>query len=111
MYLDVNPFSIPMRWGWARELAKQRHGERSVIVFYRAPCGRRMRNLGEVHRFLRITGSELGIDLFCFDSLVQCFKEFKPDIIYCQIKGTIGFSNLSFNGLLCISVLSRHKLW
>lgn len=104
---NVNPFSIPMRWGWARELAKQRHGERSVIVFYRAPCGRRMRNLGEVHRFLRITGSELGIDLFCFDSFVQCFKEFKPDIIYCQIKDiSYGKENVRVS---CVNSVDRQN--
>lgn len=80
-----------MRWGWSRDLAKQRHGKRPVVVFYRGPCGRLMRNLGEVHRYLRITGSELGIDLFCFDSLVHCFKDFQPGMIYCQINGTIDF--------------------
>ncbi|KAI9552321.1 hypothetical protein GHT06_022686 [Daphnia sinensis] len=104
---NVNPFSIPMRWGWARELAKKRQGGRSLIVFYRAPCGRRMRNLAEVHRYLRITGSELGIDLFCFDSLVQCFKEFKPDIIYCQIKDiSYGKENVRVS---CVNSVDRQN--
>ncbi|XP_057377390.1 histone-lysine N-methyltransferase SETDB1-like isoform X2 [Daphnia carinata] len=104
---NVNPFSIPMRWGWARELAKQRQGESSLIVFYRAPCGRRVRNLEEVHRYLRITGSELGIDLFCFDSLVQCFKEFKPNIIYCQIKDiSYGKENVRIS---CVNSIDRQS--
>lgn len=84
--LDSNPLSIPMLCGWSREIARQQHGERLIIV-YRGPCGRRMRNMGEVHRYLRITGSKLGVDLFCFDSFVHCFTEYEPEVIYSQIKG------------------------
>lgn len=46
-----------------------------------------MRNMDEVHRYLRVTGSELSVDLFCFDSYVHCFTEFEPEIILSEIKG------------------------
>lgn len=90
-FLDVNPLSIPLRCGWSREFAAQRKTARTVIVIYRAPCGRRMRNMDELHRYLRITKSELGVDLFCFDSRVNCFREFEPEIVYSRIEGKLQF--------------------
>ena len=75
-----------MLWGWAREV-KENEKIQDRIVIYRAPCGRRLRNMDEVHRYLRLTGSQLGVDLFSFDSCVQCFKEFQPSVIYCSLKG------------------------
>ena len=75
-----------MLCGWSRDLAKQQHGERLTIV-YRAPCGRRMRNMDEVHRYLRLTENQLGVDLFCFDSFVLCFTEFEPEVVYSKING------------------------
>lgn len=89
--VDVNPFSIPMRWGWSREIGKQRNSARNVVVFYRAPCGRRVRNMDELHRYLRITKSELGVDLFCFDNRFDCFRQFEPEIVYSRIEGKLLF--------------------
>ena len=73
-----------MLWGWARDVTKK---VKQSIVVYRSPCGRRLRNMDEVHRYLRLTGSHLGVDLFSFDSCVQCFKEFKPKVIRSAING------------------------
>jgi histone-lysine N-methyltransferase SETDB1 len=50
-----------------------------------------MRNMDELHRYLRITKSELGVDLFCFDSRVNCFREFEPEIVYSRIEGKLQF--------------------
>jgi len=86
LFSDFNPLSIPMKCGWSREVTKQRHGGRRNIV-YRGPCGRRMRNMDEVHRYLRLTGCQLSVDLFCFDSFVHCFTEFQPEVVYSQLKG------------------------
>lgn len=69
-------------------VTKTRNGGRLSIV-YRGPCGRRMRNMDEVHRYLRLTLSDLGIDLFCFDSFVHCFAEFEPAVVYSTIKGQV----------------------
>ena len=73
-----------MLWGWARDVVKKIE---QTIVVYRAPCGRRLRNMNEVHRYLRWTGSKLGVDLFSFDCRVECFKEFEPEVTYTSING------------------------
>ena len=70
--------------GWARGVTKK---VKQSIVDYRSPCGRRLRNMDEVHRYLRLTGSQLGVHLFSFDCRVECFKEFKPEAIYRLING------------------------
>ena len=75
-----------MRLGWSREMSKQRLGSKRFIE-YRAPCGRRMRNMDEVHRYLRLTGCQLGVDLFSFDHCVHCFTEFEPEVIYSRLNG------------------------
>lgn len=48
------------------------------VVFYRTPCGRRLRSLHEVENFLDITGSNLAIDNFCCDTEVHAHHEFIP---------------------------------
>ena len=78
-----------MLWGWSREIMKQNtdKSKHLIDVIYRAPCGRRLRNLEEVHRYLRLTGSQLGVDLFSFDGCVQCFEVFKPERICTYFNG------------------------
>ncbi|XP_046453809.1 histone-lysine N-methyltransferase SETDB1-like isoform X2 [Daphnia pulex] len=101
---NLNPLSIPMLCGWSREVAKQRHGERLSII-YRAPCGRRMRNMDEVHRYIRLTGSQLGVDLFCFDNFVHCFTEFEPEVVYSKINDiTYGKENVRVS---CVNSIDR----
>lgn len=93
-----------MSCGWSREVAKQRHGERLSII-YRAPCGRRMRNMDEVHRYLRLTESQLGVDLFCFDNFVHCFTEFEPEVVYSKINDiTYGKENVRVS---CVNSIDR----
>ena len=105
---DENPLSIPMLWGWAREVMNIKQ----PIINYRAPCGRRLSNIDEVHGYLCMTGSKLGVDLFSFDILVQCFKEFKPKVVCAPITGN-PFKNswcckqFMFN----ICVQFRYHLW
>lgn len=67
-YRDVNPYAIPVICGWDRQVciisnAKMKHKRE---IFYIAPCGRRLRNIEEVNRFLESTDSGLSIDLFTF---------------------------------------------
>ena len=45
-----NPLLIPIMLGWQRELVKHKTGQKRNI-FYRAPCGRRLRDLSEVHEW------------------------------------------------------------
>lgn len=76
-----------MLLGWSRQVSKQRLASRRSVG-YRAPCGRRMRNMHEVHRYLRLTGCQLGVDLFSFDQYVHCFTEFEPLVVYSRLNGT-----------------------
>ena len=86
-FADHNPLSIPMQCGWLREVTKQSFGGNPRIL-YRAPCGRRLRNMDEVHRYLRFTGCQLSVDLFCYDAAIRCFSEFEPKVVYSRINGT-----------------------
>lgn len=45
-------------------------------VVYKAPCGRTLRRMDEVHMYLRITKSDLTVDLFDFNVYVRCLAEF-----------------------------------
>ncbi|XP_077519248.1 histone-lysine N-methyltransferase eggless-like isoform X2 [Amblyomma americanum] len=75
-----NPLAIPSFYGWERQILKQSKKSKRRVQ-YTAPCGRRLRNIEEVAHFLRLCKSLLTVDLFCFDSLVSTFCEFKPEII------------------------------
>ena len=75
--------------GWARDVINSKSSIKHPTVNYRAPCRRRLRNMDEVHRYLRLTGSHLGVDLFSFDSRVQGFKQFQPSIICAYINGNL----------------------
>ncbi|XP_053384935.1 histone-lysine N-methyltransferase SETDB1-like isoform X2 [Mercenaria mercenaria] len=80
-----NPLLIPLFFGWERHVAKTKpYGRR--VVFYRAPCGRRLRNLEEVDAFLNLTNSGLSIDSFCCDSELHVHHEFIPVKTFCDIK-------------------------
>lgn len=56
------------------------------LVVYTAPCGRRLRSLAEVHRYLTITESSLEMDFFNFDWWLHVYHEFKPSREFCTIK-------------------------
>jgi len=63
---------------------------------YRAPCGRRLRNMEELHRYLRLTRSNKAVDLFDFDFWVHCFAEFVADKGFTDIR-VMSFSAIWFS--------------
>lgn len=71
-----NPLSKPLLCGWARMTLKDRG--RKVII-YKAPCGRMIRDISEIHYYLRITESEMTVDLFDFNHMVRCLAEFSVE--------------------------------
>ncbi|XP_037507463.1 histone-lysine N-methyltransferase SETDB1 isoform X1 [Rhipicephalus sanguineus] len=79
-HLGKNPLSIPCLLGWERHIVKQSKRSKRR-VFYVAPCGRRLRNIDEVVRYLELCKSLLTVDLFCFDSLVNVFCQFVPETV------------------------------
>ncbi|XP_075988630.1 SET domain bifurcated histone lysine methyltransferase eggless [Anticarsia gemmatalis] len=68
-----NPLAKPLLSGWERQIIRYK-GQKEVM--YRGPCGRRLRNMKELHRYLRMTQSELPVDLFDFHYETHCLAEF-----------------------------------
>ncbi|KAK4878375.1 hypothetical protein RN001_010881 [Aquatica leii] len=68
-----NPLSKPLLCGWNRVTYKHK-GKREIN--YKAPCGRFIRSMKELHYYLRLTKSEMTVDLFDFDFWVHCLAEF-----------------------------------
>ncbi|XP_031841422.1 SET domain bifurcated histone lysine methyltransferase eggless isoform X2 [Nomia melanderi] len=79
-----SPLSIPLLCGWNRQLCKYPKGKK--ITLYQAPCGIRLRNMEELHQYLRKTGSPMSVDLFDFDHWVHCLAEFVLDKCFINIK-------------------------
>lgn len=81
-----SPLSKPLLSGFERQICKTRFNKKFVL--YRAPCGRRLREMDEMHRYLRMTQSTLNVDNFSFDPLIHCLAEYvieqyvvkKPDL-------------------------------
>lgn len=68
-----SPTAKPLLSGWERQIAKQKLKR---LVFYRAPCGRRLRNTNEVYEYLKMTNCRLGIECFDFDEKLHCLAEY-----------------------------------
>ncbi|XP_066600380.1 histone-lysine N-methyltransferase eggless isoform X2 [Prorops nasuta] len=79
-----SPLSIPLLCGWNRQICK--FAKNKKTIFYQAPCGVRLRNMEELHKYLCITGSSMSVDLFDFDSWVHCLAEFVLDKCFVNIK-------------------------
>lgn len=80
-----SPLSKPLLSGWERQICKNKIKK---VVIYKAPCGRRLRNMRELHHYLRITNCALNVENFDFDYMIHCLAEYviesniinKPDI-------------------------------
>ncbi|XP_012530724.1 histone-lysine N-methyltransferase eggless isoform X2 [Monomorium pharaonis] len=80
----LSPLSIPLLCGWHRQLCKFSKGKK--VILYQTPCGIRLRNMEELHRYLRITNSTLSVDLFDFDYWVRAFADFVVEKCFINIK-------------------------
>ncbi|XP_011144404.1 histone-lysine N-methyltransferase eggless isoform X2 [Harpegnathos saltator] len=78
------PLSIPLLCGWHRQLCK--FSKTKKVILYQAPCGIRLRNMEELHRYLRTTNSILSVDLFDFDYWVRAFADFVVEKCFINIK-------------------------
>jgi len=73
-------FLIPFQCGWSRQVVKHSNmGQRKVC--YIAPCGRRLRRIQEVHKYIRLTGVNMEIDWFSFDWWLHPLDQFVADKI------------------------------
>ena len=83
-----SPLRIPIYLGWSREVLTHKESDRggNWTVVYTSPCGKRLRNLEEVHAYLRICESNLEIDFFAFDCWLNVMNEFIPDHEFLHIE-------------------------
>ncbi|XP_055385314.1 histone-lysine N-methyltransferase eggless [Condylostylus longicornis] len=67
--------SKPLLNSWERSIYKIKNKKTSVV--YRTPCGRNLRSIEEVHKYLRLTRNELNVENFVFDPDVGCLNEYQ----------------------------------
>lgn len=76
-----SPLAKPLLSGWERKILKNKSKK---TVEYRTPCGRNLRNMAELHVYLRTTKCLLNVDNFDFDSLIHCLAEYVIDTCIVQ---------------------------
>ncbi|EFN63124.1 Histone-lysine N-methyltransferase eggless, partial [Camponotus floridanus] len=99
----LSPLSVPLLCGWHRQLCKYSKGKK--VIIYQAPCGVRLRNMEELHRYLRMTDSTLSVDLFDFDYWVRAFADFIVEKCFINIKDlSYGVENVT---IPCVNELDH----
>ncbi|XP_046809428.1 histone-lysine N-methyltransferase eggless [Lucilia cuprina] len=68
-----SPLSKPLLSGWERFIIRQKIKR---VVTYRAPCGKILRNMKELHHYLRATNNVLNVDNFDFSHEISCLAEY-----------------------------------
>lgn len=85
----VNPLLMPFLHGWKRLICHQIQTISTSSrkwINYETPCGRIVRNTGEVEKYLSITNSKLTIDQFTFDQNVQTSREYEANASFLKIE-------------------------
>lgn len=65
---SFSPLAKPLLACWERQIVRQKN---TRWVVYKAPCGRRLRNMREIFNYLRITKSFLNVENFDLDATTQ----------------------------------------
>ncbi|EAA12389.4 AGAP007978-PA, partial [Anopheles gambiae str. PEST] len=78
---SYNLLARPLITGWERHKTAAR-GQKKSVVLYRAPCGRRLRNMAELHQYLRVTDSPLNVEHFDFDPDIRALATFKAENVF-----------------------------
>lgn len=73
---SYSPLAKPLLSGWERLVLRQKTKKN---VVYRGPCGKSLRNLAEVHTYLRATENVLNVDNFDFTPDLRCLAEYSID--------------------------------
>lgn len=58
---------------WERQIVKHKTIKQ---VLYKAPCGRRLRNMAEIHKYLKITQNRFTVDNFDFEPAITVMTYF-----------------------------------
>lgn len=78
---SYSPLAKPLLSGWERKILRTKSKK---MVEYRGPCGRNLRNMSELHKYLRTTKCSLNVDNFDFDFLIHCLAEYVIDTCVVQ---------------------------
>lgn len=78
---SYSPLAKPLLSGWERKILKNKAKR---MVEYRTPCGRNLRNMSELHTYLRTTKCSLNVDNFDFDFMIHCLAEYVIDTCIVQ---------------------------
>lgn len=73
---SYSPLVKPLLSGWDRRSVIYTKTKKNV---YRTPCGRTMRNMSELHVYLRATKCPLNVDNFDFGVTTACLAEYVVD--------------------------------
>ncbi|XP_035794441.1 histone-lysine N-methyltransferase eggless-like [Anopheles albimanus] len=106
---DMRSFSHlgkPLLCGWERQICKSRFKKVPSVV-YRGPCGRRLRSMAEVHRYLRITKATLNVDNFEFDPQLRVFAEYRPQNLVVDIPDVS--NGLEYTPVSCVNYFDDTK--
>ncbi|CAG9797715.1 unnamed protein product [Chironomus riparius] len=79
---SFSPLSKPLLSCWERQIVRQRNYR---FVVYKAPCGRRLRDMNEVFRFLNTSKCMLNVDNFDFDPSIQVLASYHVDKNTCPL--------------------------
>ena len=83
-----NLLLVPIFCGWQRliySLAKESCSKIRKNAYYVAPCGRNLRSIDEIDRYLYLTNSNLTIDMFSTDVYIHIDREFEANARYLSI--------------------------
>jgi histone-lysine N-methyltransferase SETDB1 len=87
----VNPLLIPILHGWQRRQTKANPRMRLKIeIYYITPCGVNKKTDTELDHFLRITNSNLTVDMFSFDYCINPDREFEANANFFKIDDVTG---------------------
>lgn len=80
---SYHPLAKPLLSGWERKVLNKKTKK---VILYRTPCGRSLRNMHEVHVYLRATKCSLNADHFDFGVMTSCLAEYVVDSCYIKKK-------------------------
>ena len=86
----VPSFLLPLSQGFQRQFVN--HSGDKKTYFYVAPCGRKLRNMHEVYRYLDMCASDLDVDVFTFDEV----RIFLPKSAFKQVPCNYYLKDLSY---------------
>ena len=105
----VNPLLMPFLHGWQRVICHQSKLASSAKmkwIRYQTPCGRFLRNTGEVEKYLFATDSWLTIDQFSFDHSVSISREFEANATFYRLDDyASGRENMPISVVNCVDAI------